>query len=135
MTAMGAAIPNILGQGLSFPPRVGPDGRLAWSAGEDNVRELIRVLLMTEVGERIMRENFGCGLRQYLFEPNVAITRQRIQSRIQQAIALWEPRVSVDDVTVDPDGNDPRRVNVNVQFRLVATQGAGSVNFTLQLQG
>lgn len=132
---MGAATPDVLGQGLSFPPRVGPDGRLAWSTGEDNVRELIRVILMTEAGERLMRENFGCGLRQYLFEPNVATTRQRIQNGIEQAIARWEPRVTVDDVTVDPDGSDPRRVNINVQFRLVATQGAGSINFTLQLQG
>jgi hypothetical protein len=132
---MRGATPNPLGQGLSFPPRVGPDGRFAWSAGEDNMRELIRVILMTEGGERLMRENFGCGLRQYLFEPNTVTTRQRIQNSIEQAIARWEPRVSVDDVSVDPDDTDPRRVNINVQFRLVATQRAGSLSFTLQLQG
>jgi phage baseplate assembly protein W len=124
-----------LGQGLSFPPRVGPDGRLAWSSGEDNIRELLQVILMTEAGERLMRENFGCGLRQYLFAPNTVTTRQRIQNSIEQAVALWEPRVSVDDVSVDPDSSDPRRVNINVQFRIVATQGSSSINFTLQLQG
>ena len=132
---MNGFTPSLLGQGLSFPPRVGPDGKLAVSAGEDNMRELIRVILMTEAGERLMRENFGCGLRQYLFEPNTVTTRQRIQNSIEQAIARWEPRVSVDDVAVDPDDTDPRRVNINVQFRLVATQGAGSLSFTLQLQG
>ncbi len=132
---MSPATPNPLGQGLSFPPRVGPDGRLAWSAGEDNMRELLRVILMTQAGERVMRENFGCCLRQYLFEPNTVTTRQRIQNSIDQAIARWEPRVSVDDVSVDPDDTDPRRVNINVQFRLVATQGASSLSFTLQLQG
>lgn len=132
---MNGTAPNPLGQGLSFPPRVGPDGRLAWSSGEDNMRELIRVILMTEFGERVMRENFGCGLRQYLFEPNTVTTRQRIQNSIQQAVARWEPRVAVDSVAVDPDDADPRRVNVNVQFRLVATQGPVSLGFTLQLQG
>ena len=132
---MNRSPPNPLGQGLSFPPRVGPDGRLAWSSGEDNMRELIRVILMTEFGERVMRENFGCGLRQYLFEPNTVTTRQRIQNSIEQAIARWEPRVAVDSVAVDPDDADPRRVNVNVQFRLVATQGPVSLGFTLQLQG
>jgi uncharacterized protein len=132
---MSGATPNPLGQGLSFPPRVGPDGRLAWSTGEDNVRDLIRVILATEAGERLMREDFGCGLRQYLFEPNTVATRQRIQDSITQAIARWEPRASVDAVTVDPDGDDPRRVNVNVQFRLVATQSAGSISLSLQLQG
>jgi len=132
---MNGSPPNPLGQGLSFPPRVGPDGRLAWSSGEDNMRELIRVVLMTEFGERVMRENFGCGLRQYLFEPNTVTTRQRIQNSIQQAIARCEPRVAVDSVAVDPDDTDPRRVNVNLQFRLVATQGPLSLGFTLQLQG
>lgn len=126
---------NPLGQGLSFPPRVGPDGRLAWSSGEDNIRDLLRVILMTEGGERLMRETFGCGLRQYLFAPNTATTRQRIQNSIEQAIALWEPRVSVDGVSVDPDAKDPRRVNINVQFRIVVTQGSSSINFALQLQG
>lgn len=90
---------------------------------------------MTEAGERLMREKFGCGLRQYLYAPNTVTTRQRIQDSIEQAVALWEPRVSVQQVTVDPDANDPRRVNINVQFRIVATQGASSINFTLQLQG
>jgi Bacteriophage baseplate protein W len=132
---MRGATPNPLGQGLSFPPRVGPDGRLVWSSGEDNVRDLIRVILTTEAGERLMREDFGCGLRQYLFEPNTVTTRQRIQNSIAQAIARWEPRVSVNDVTVERDDTDPRRVNINVQFRLVATQSAGSIGLTLQLQG
>lgn len=132
---MPGVVVNRLGQGLSFPPRVGPDGRLAWSAGEDNVREAIRVMLMTEPTERLMREEFGCGLRDYLFEPNTATTRQRIRESITQAIARWEPRVSVDDVTVDPDAQEARQVNVTVLFRLVATQGAGRLGFTLALQG
>jgi phage baseplate assembly protein W len=132
---MAPPAPNPLGQGPSFPPRVGFDGRLAWSAGEDNVRESIRVILMTEAGERLMREEFGCGLRQYLFEPNTVATRQRVQDSIVNSIARWEPRVSLDTVTVDADDNDPRRVNIVVQFRLVATQSASRISFNLQLQG
>jgi phage baseplate assembly protein W len=135
VNAMNGSAINPLGQGLSFPPRVGPNGQLAWSAGEDNIRELLQVILMTQAGERLMRENFGCGLRQYLFAPNTVATRQSIQDSIERAVALWEPRVSIDDVAVSPDPNDPRRVNINVQFRIVATQGASSINFALQLQG
>jgi len=132
---MAGLTPDPLGQGLSFPPRVGADGRLAWSVGEDNVRESIRVILMTEVGERLMREEFGCGLRQYLFEPNTVATRQRIQDSIVNSITRWESRVSLDAVTVDPDDNDPRRVNIVVLFRLIATQSASRISFNLQLQG
>lgn len=127
--------PNLFGQGLSFPPRVGADGRLAWSEGEDNVRESIRVILLTEPGERVMREDFGCGLRKFLFEPNTVTTRQLIRERVVRAIGRWEPRVKVDDVTVEADPSNPRLVGINIFFRLVATQMMGRLGVTLQLEG
>jgi phage baseplate assembly protein W len=126
---------DLFGQGLGFPPRVGADGRLVWSAGEDNVRESIRIILLTEPGERIMRAEFGCGLRRYLFEPNTVTTRQLIGERITQAIGRWEPRVAVQEVTVEPDEDDPRVVAVTIVFRLVATQAVGRLGLSLQLEG
>jgi phage baseplate assembly protein W len=126
---------NIFGQGLSFAPRVGADGRLAWSEGEDNVREAIRIILLTEPGERLMRGEFGCGLRGFLFEPNTVTTRTLIRERITNSIKRWEPRVSVEDVSVETDAEDQRLVSVQISFRLVATQAVGRMSLTLQLEG
>ncbi|HEY0173002.1 MAG TPA: GPW/gp25 family protein [Pyrinomonadaceae bacterium] len=126
---------NIFGQGLSFPPRVGADGRLAWSEGEENVRESIRVILLTEPAERLMREEFGCGLRRFLFEPNTVTTRTLIREAVGNAIEAREPRVRVEQVTVEADADDPRLVAVEIHFRLVATQAVGSLGVTLQLEG
>jgi uncharacterized protein len=132
---MSARTPNLFGQGLSFPPRVDADGRLAWSAGEDNVREAIRLVLLTEPGERLMREEFGCGLRRFLFEPNTVTTRQLIRERITQAIGRWEPRVAVQDVLVEPVADEPREVAITILFRLVVTGATGRLGLTLQLEG
>jgi phage baseplate assembly protein W len=126
---------SLFGQGLGFPPRIGADGRLVWSAGEDNVRESIRLILLTEPGERLMREEFGCGLRQFLFEPNTVTTRALIRDRIMRAIGRWEPRVALEAVEVEADANNPRLVAVTILFRLVATQALGRVNLGLQLEG
>ena len=52
---------RLFGRGISFPPRVGPDGRVAWSEGEVNVREAIRIILMTEPRERLRLPEFGGG--------------------------------------------------------------------------
>src|SRR5688500_4735512 len=101
---------NIFGQGLGFPPRVGADGRLAWSEGEENVRESIRVILLTEPGERLLRQDFGCGLRRFLFEPNTVTTRALIREAVTNAIKAREPRVAVEDVTVEADEEDARLV-------------------------
>lgn len=126
---------NLFGQGLSFPPRVGADGRLAWAEGEQNVRESIRLILLTTPGERLMRERFGCGIREFLFEPNNVTTRELLRRRITQAIGRWEPRVRVQEVAVDADPADPRAANVTIIFRLVANQVVERLDLTLQFEG
>lgn len=126
---------RLFGQGLSFPLRIGADGRLVLSAGEDNVRESIRLILLTEPGERLMRESFGCGLRRFLFEPNTPTTRELIRRRVTQAIGRWEPRVAVEEVAVEPDPDETRRVNVAIVFRLVATGAVRRLGLSLDLEG
>lgn len=126
--------PSIFGQGLSFPPRVGADGRLAWSSGEDNVRESIRIIILTEPGERLMRERFGCGIRQFLFEPNTVTTRQLLRDRILQSLNRWEPRIAVQEVTVEADPDNPNLAAVTILFRLIATQAVERIDLTLQFE-
>lgn len=125
-----------LGQGLSFPPRVGADGRLAWSSGEENIRESIRIILLTEPGERIMRETFGGGLREFLFEPNTVTTRTLISERIKRVLERFEPRIQVNEVRADTVPEEPRLIAVTIEFRLVATmQPPEQLGLTLQLEG
>jgi hypothetical protein len=112
----------LFGRGMSFPPRVGPDGHIVWSAGDDNVRESIRLILLTEPRERLRLPNFGAGLARFLFEPNNAATRFLIQERIRESLTRWEPRVRVDSVAVDPDPRDPEAALAVIVYRLVATQ-------------
>ena len=76
---------KIFGKGISFPPRIGADGRIVWLEGEENIRESIRVILMTELNERLQLPEFGGGLNRFLFEPNTATTRQLIRERMTKA--------------------------------------------------
>jgi phage baseplate assembly protein W len=123
----------VLGRGVSFPFRVGSDGRVAWSEGEVNIREAISIILMTEPRERTMLPDFGGGLRSVLFEPNTATTRTRIQSLISTALVQWEPRIAVQSVTVDPDPADPRSAIATITYTLVATQTQERVSLTVTL--
>lgn len=124
---------KILGRGMSFPPRVGPDGRIAWSEGEANVRESIRVILMTETRERLMLPEFGGGLGRYLFEPNTVSTRSQIRERILKALERWEPRIAVESVTVDADPASAESAIATVVYKLVATQARERVSLGITL--
>ncbi|HSF33660.1 MAG TPA: GPW/gp25 family protein [Candidatus Tectomicrobia bacterium] len=126
---------QIFGRGISFPPRVGPDGRIAWSQGESNVREAIRVILMTEPRERMRLPAFGAGLDRFLFEPNTVTTRHLVQERITRALVEWEPRVRVESVAVEPDPVDPQAAIATIAYKLVATQARERVSITVALTG
>lgn len=128
-------IGQILGRGISFPPRVGSDGRVAWSEGEVNVREAIRIILMTEQRERLRLPEFGGSLGLFLFEPNTVTTRQLIKDRIGKALARWEPRINVQSIDVDPDPADAQAVIASITYKLVATQVRERVALTITLAG
>lgn len=126
---------QIYGKGMSFPPRVGADGRVAWSEGEENVRESIRVILLTERRERLRLPGFGGSLSRYLFEPNTVTTRQLIKDRITKELAQWEPRVAVEDVSVEEDTTDPQAAVATISYRLVATRKQETVSLSIALTG
>lgn len=126
---------RLFGRGLAFPPRVGSDGRVAWSEGEANVREAIQIILLTEWNERLMLPEFGGGLGRFLFEPNNVTTRHLINDRITKALGRWEPRVSVESVEVEPDAQDPQAAVATITYRLVATGARERVSLNVSLAG
>jgi phage baseplate assembly protein W len=124
---------RLFGRGISFPPRVGADGRVAWSEGEANVRESIRVVLLTELQERLLLPDFGGGLGVFLFEPNTITTRLLIQDRVVKSLAQWEPRIIVQQVDVTPDPVDQQAAIVTITYKLVTTQVQERVSLNVTL--
>ena len=124
---------QLYGRSMSFPPRVGADGRVAWSEGETNIREAIQIILKTEERERLNLPSFGAGLQQYLFEPNTVATQFQIQDRITRALQQWEPRISVSAVDVQQDPADTQAAIATIQYKLVATQIKQTMNVSVRL--
>lgn len=126
---------RIYGRGIAFPPRLGPDGRMLWSEGPDNIRECIRVTLLTQTGERVQLPGFGGNIRPLLGEPNTVTTRRLVQQRIEDALRRWEPRVAIESVVVDEAPDDPTAAIATVTYRLVATQVVEQTSLRMQLNG
>jgi phage baseplate assembly protein W len=124
---------SVFGKSLAFPPRVGADGRLAWSEGEANIRESIAVVLKTEPGERVGVPEFGAGLGRYLFEPNTAATHARMQDAIVRALAHWERRIEVEAVDIAADVADPETALATITYRLVATDARERISLNIPM--
>ena len=112
---------RLFGRGMAFPPRVGSDGRVSWSEGEQNVREAIQVILLTEWNERLMLPEFGAGLRDFVFEPNTETTRARMQESVRKSLVDWEPRIDVERVEVTADEEAANLVLIHVDYVVRAT--------------
>ena len=124
---------TVFGSGISFPMRLGPDGRVAVSAGPENIREAIRVIMLTEQGERLQLPDFGGGAGRFLFEPNTVATRRLVQERIEEALQRWEPRIGLQAVRVESDPDDPQAAVATVRYQLVANRASEQVSVRVQL--
>lgn len=124
---------DLFGRGLGFDLRIGPSGSFVWSEGADNIRESIRLILMTEPGERLMRPTFGAGLRRFLHEPNVAATHRLIEERIIDALRRWEPRIKVGQVEITAHPSDPAHALVTIFYDLVATSESAQVRVSVPI--
>lgn len=124
---------RLFGRGISFPPRLSPEGRWAWSEGPDNVRESLRVILLTEAQERLMLPRFGAGLGRYLFRPNTVATHRLIEEAITQALGRWEARVDVASVTVTADPEDGHAALATIRYKLIANRINEEIRLRVQL--
>jgi uncharacterized protein len=124
---------KLFGRSVAFPPRIGGDGRMAWSEGSQNIRESIQIILQTEVGERLMLRSFGAGLGRFLFEPNTTANRSLIRERVENALRLWEPRIRLRHVQVEEDPQNPQQVVMILDYELVTTGAGERLSLTVNL--
>jgi phage baseplate assembly protein W len=112
---------DFLGVGWAFPPCAAQDGSTATASYEEDVRQAVWIILSTDWGERVMRPEFGAGLRSFVFGPLSQTVLQQVQTRVQQALVTWEPRINVEQVNVTFDPNDPGKLLIAITYRVRVT--------------
>ena len=91
-----------LGTGMKFPPQVNKaTGRFVLSSQEENVKESIYLILMTQKTERFMRPEFGSEILSYAFADTSETMLALMQRELERDILQNEPRV--ENVTIRMD--------------------------------
>jgi phage baseplate assembly protein W len=112
---------DVVGSGWSFPVHADARGRIALSRREQDIEESVRVILLTPKGQRVMRPEFGCQIHELIFAPNDATTAGLAVFYVEEALAMWEPRIKVLEVAATPDESDDARLLIRIEYQIKAT--------------
>jgi phage baseplate assembly protein W len=123
--------------GFSFPFRIDSPGGVARTSGPEKLKENIKHILLTGIGERVMRRDYGGGLRQLVHDPNNDALRAIVQHQIAKSIGQWEPGVQIQSVTVTQERRLEKEGVLSVEIRYVIgrTQQQQSLSVPIGLGG
>ena len=85
------------------------------------VKQNIKLLLLTEAGERLMQPTIGLNLRSYLFQPIDSNTVDEIQANITSAFQRMLPFVNIVDLNIDfkeSDSIGKNTIKININFHI-----------------
>ena len=91
----------------------------------------LKMLLLTNPGERIMNPQFGVGIPRFFFEANDPSTYNRITERILSQVATYMKFLRIDDVTYNYVENNPdlypHTVSMTIQYTIIPLQVSTSI--------
>jgi len=108
---------NVRKIGWKFPVKSDlTTGRIMSSSYEDDIRESIRIIIMTKKGERMMRPDFGCNIHKYMFDILDVTTIRQIELEIEESIRKWEYRIDDLEVQVEESTEYSGTLKINVSY-------------------
>jgi phage baseplate assembly protein W len=124
---------EIVGRGWAFPPRIDAQGGLALTSDRSEIDQAIQIILSTAPGQRVMRPTFGCRLHDLVFGPNNSQTAAEARRYVEEALGMWEPRIIVTQVEVQPDVKDSGCLYIEIRYRIKASHDERSLVFPFYL--
>lgn len=114
-----------LGRGWSFPPTFEADeGTVEMAEAEEDINQSLHILLSTSLGERVLQPEYGCNLRDYLFEPMNTSLITFIKDLVETAILYFEPRIKVELIEIsESDSFDAvrGRLQISIDYHIRET--------------
>ena len=106
-------------------------GKLIIRKNDESIKQALKNLILTDLGERPYRPLFGSTVRRSLFDNYTSFTQENIRNAIKTAIKNYEPRVQLLDITFtgDPDNNE---LNISIVFRSANATEATTLNISLE---
>jgi len=97
----------------------------------NSIKQSLKLLLFTNIGERLFQPDVGSKIYGLLFEPLDPITTEVLKRSIENTIETYEPRVLLEGVDVVPNYDD-NSYEVSIYFTVLGINQPTSLTVTLE---
>ncbi len=118
---------DLIGTGWAFPPNADGRGGIALVSDAEKIEQAIKIILMTPIGQRVMRPTFGSRLHELVFAPLNAETFGLAERYVQDALTFWEPRIELSNVTARAEPERSYVMLIDIRYRIKATHDERSL--------
>ena len=116
--------------GVSFSKNSFTDD-LAIVKNENSIKQSVKNLILTQMGEKPFQPTKGCRVNALLFEPLDPFTADALKEEVLNTIRQYEPRVKISDCTVTPI-IESNKINISITYRVVGLPIVETIAFILQ---
>jgi uncharacterized protein len=124
---------KIIGTGWRFPILPDATGGLSYVDGDQNVEQSLKILLLTALGQRVMRPDFGSQAPRMVFAPGSVQYLGLLENSIREAVRDWEPRIDLEEVSAEVNPLDETQVTVQIGYRIRQTNTRSNLVFPFYL--
>lgn len=113
---------SFLGTGWSFPPTFTKGGaNVELVSGPEDIHQSLQILLSTQLGERVMQDEFGCDMNYLLFEEIDQSLVNTLTSMVTDAILYHEPRISLENLDVSESQAQQGLLLISIEYTVRST--------------
>lgn len=94
----------------------------------EHIRQSVRDILVTPIGSRVMRREYGSLLSALIDQPQSPALRRQIMAACYSAIQKWEPRISLTAITFERSETDG-----GLYVDITGTRSTGGQSFSLTI--
>ena len=126
---------SFLGTGWAFPPTFKKSLQTnEMVSDEQDILQSLQILFSTQIKERVMRSEYGCDLSPLLYENITTTLKTKIKADIENAILLFEPRISLENVLFKSDDENTGIIYLEIVFKVKSTNSRKNFVYPFYLE-
>ena len=97
----------------------------------DSIKQDLKMLVLTNPGERMMIPEYGVGLRRFLFDQNTQVLKSKISDTISAQISRYMSFIKLVNLDIANDSIDENAIKIKIEYIITSNGSKQQLNLSL----